>query len=177
MSWFTLKGAATQLPSPPPPMRTALTLLAAVLLPELVGAVAGMATASSVGTWYATLDKPAFTPPSWVFMPAWTTLYALMGVASWLVWREGVGRPEVRGALVLYGVQLALNGAWSLIFFGARRPGLALVEVVVLLGLVLWTTGRFFPVSRAAGWLMVPYAAWTAFATALNAGIWWLNRG
>lgn len=157
-------------------MRTALSFIVAVLIPEAVGALSGWATRSGVRTWYVDLEKPAFTPPSWVFAPAWITLYFLMGVASWLVWRQGADRPEVRAALGLYAAQLVLNGLWSLLFFGARRPGIALVEIVVLFVLIVATTWRFFPLSRAAGWLMVPYAAWVAFATALNAGIWWMNR-
>jgi len=100
----------------------------------------------------------------------------MMGVASWLVWREGLARPDVRSALTLYGVQLAFNLAWSWLFFGLRQPLLALVDIVVLLALVAITVARFAPVSRTAAGLMLPYLAWVAFATALNGAFWWLNR-
>jgi tryptophan-rich sensory protein len=151
-------------------------LTAAVLLPLAVGALGGLATATSVRTWYPTLVRPSFAPPSWLFGPVWTTLYIMMGVASWLVWREGFARPEVRGALVLYAVQLAFNLAWSWLFFGLRQPLVALVDIVILLALVALTVGRFAPVSRTAAGLLLPYLAWVGFATALNAGFWWLNR-
>ena len=157
--------------------RQSLTALAAaLLLPLGVGALGALATSASVRTWYSTLVRPSFAPPSWVFGPAWTALYVMMGVASWLVWREGLARPDVRSALTLYGVQLAFNLAWSWLFFGLRQPLLALVDIVVLLVLVAITVARFAPVSRTAAGLMVPYLAWVAFATALNGAFWWLNR-
>lgn len=145
-----------------------------------VGAVGGLATASSVSTWYPTLNKPAFNPPNAVFGPTWTVLYILMAVAAWRVWRTGTGpgpgpRPARRTALTLYGVQLALNLAWSLIFFGLRRPDLALAEIALLLAFVLATTALFWKADRPAGLMMIPYAAWVAFASLLNFEIWRLN--
>jgi tryptophan-rich sensory protein len=151
-------------------------LIFAILLPLLVGGLGGLVTAGAVREWYPTLARPSFAPPSWVFGPVWTLLYLAMGVASRLVWRSGSTRPDVRGALVLYAVQLALNLAWSCLFFGLRRPLLALIEIVVLLGVIVATALRFAAVSNAAGLLMLPYVAWVAFATLLNAGFWWLNR-
>ncbi len=157
-------------------MRNWLRLVLAVALPLCVGFVAGRVTAPAVESWYPGLLRPTFTPPSWLFAPVWTVLYLAMGVASWLVWRQGVGAGGGQRALTVYVVQLALNGLWSVLFFGLRSPGLALVEVVILLAAVVTCTVLFFGISAAAGALMVPYAAWTAFATALNAGIWLLNR-
>jgi len=157
-------------------MKPALGLLVAVLVPLGVGALGSVATLGSVGDWYPTLVRPSFAPPSWVFGPVWTALYVLMGVASWLVWRQRHARPEARGALALYAVQLAFNLAWSALFFGLRRPGLALAEIVVLLALIGWTTLRFAALSRTAGALMVPYVCWVGFATVLNGAFWWLNR-
>jgi tryptophan-rich sensory protein len=157
--------------------RQSLAALAvAVLLPLGVGALGALATSGSVRTWYPTLVRPSFAPPSWVFGPTWTALYVMMGVASWLVWREGFARPDVRSALALYGVQLVFNLAWSWLFFGLRQPLTALVDIVVLLALVALTLARFASVSRAAAGLMLPYLAWVAFATALNGAFWWLNR-
>jgi tryptophan-rich sensory protein len=111
-----------------------------------------------------------------VFGPVWTTLYLMMGVASWLAWRQGFARPEVRGALAFYGVQLVFNLAWSWLFFGLRRPFIALIDIVVLLALIAITALRFAAVSGPAAVLLLPYLAWVAFATALNAAYWWLNR-
>ena len=151
-------------------------LAAALLLPLAVGALGALATSISVRSWYPTLVRPSFAPPSWLFGPVWTTLYIMMGIASWLVWREGLARPDVRSALALYGVQLGFNLAWSWFFFGLRQPLLALLDIVILLVLVALTVGRFAPVSRTAAGLMLPYLVWVAFATALNGAFWWLNR-
>lgn len=157
-------------------MTRILGFLAAVLLPLAVGGLGSLATIGGVRTWYPTLVRPSFAPPDWVFGPVWTLLYLMMGTASWLVWRAGADRPEVRSALILYLLQLGLNLAWSWLFFGLHRPGLALIEILALLALILWTMLRFAPISTAAAWLLVPYAAWVMFATVLNAGFWWLNR-
>jgi len=128
-------------------------------------------TALSVTGWYQTLIKPPLNPPDWVFAPVWTTLYILMAVAAWRVWLRGAP-PR---ALVLYGVQLLLNLGWSVIFFGLERPSWALGEIVLLLAAILATHGAFRATDRWAGRLLVPYAAWVAFATYLNAGIVVLN--
>lgn len=156
--------------------RSVTGLVIAVALPLGVGALGALATMDGVRTWYPTLVRPSFAPPSWVFGPVWTTLYVMMGVASWLVWRTGSARPEVRSALTVYGVQLALNLAWSWLFFGLHQPLPALVDIVVLLALIVVTARRFARIDRAAGALLVPYLAWVSFATALNAAFWWLNR-
>jgi len=139
-----------------------------------VSAIGGAVTATSVGGWYQTLHKPPFNPPDWLFAPVWTTLFVMMAVAGWLVWRRH-GLRAARGALLLFGVQLALNLAWSLLFFGLRSVGAALVEVIVLLTAILATTVAFWRRDPLAGALFVPYAAWVAFATVLNAALWRLN--
>lgn len=139
-----------------------------------VAAAAGAATADSVATWYPTLNKPAFTPPDWVFAPAWTVLYAAMAVAGWRVWRK-VGFAGGRNALTLFAIQLLLNGAWSFLFFGAKAIGIALVDIVVLLLVIAATTAVFWRIDRIAGLLFVPYLLWVGYATALNAGIWLAN--
>ncbi len=157
-------------------MTKVLSFLTALFLPLVVGGLGSLATMGGVRTWYPTLTRPSFAPPDWVFGPVWTALYLMMGVSSWLVWRAGADRPEVRTALALYLLQLGLNLAWSWLFFGLHRPGLALIEILLLLALIVWTMLRFAPISTAAGWLLAPYAAWVTFATALNAGFWWLNR-
>jgi tryptophan-rich sensory protein len=124
--------------------------------------------------YYASLVKPSWSPPAWVFGPVWTALYLMMAVAAWLVWRQGGWRAQ-RAPLSLYLLQLALNALWTPVFFGLRSPGLALV-VIVSLGAAIVLTGRAFrPVSRVASWLLVPYLVWVVFAAALNFSIWRLQ--
>lgn len=136
------------------------------------GAASGLATPP--GDWYASLAKPGWTPPPWVFGPAWTVLYLLMAVVGWILWR-GRAQPEARRALACFAVQLALNFAWTPAFFGLRSPGLALVIIVALLAAIAAAIVASWRASRAAAWLLVPYLAWVGFATALNAAIWRLN--
>lgn len=139
-----------------------------------VAALGGAATASSVGTWYPSLAKPPFNPPNWIFAPVWTTLYFMMAIAAWRVWRRD-GLRQARSALTLFALQLVLNLAWSVLFFGMRMIGAALVEIIVLLLAIVATTLVFWQRNRVAGMLFLPYAAWVAFATVLNAALWRLN--
>lgn len=128
------------------------------------------------GPWYKALRKPVWTPPDWLFAPAWTVLFLLIAVAGWMVWRtHGFGGAAL--ALAVYFVHLALNAAWSAIFFGLRRPDLAFVEVVLLWLSILATIVLFLPLERAAAMMLLPYLAWVSFAAALNLAIWRLNRG
>lgn len=161
-------------PKAPRPSNGLLSAIVSLAAAMGVAAVGGMATASSVTTWYAGLNKPAFNPPNAVFAPVWTTLFLLMALAAWRVWRAGSGSAR-RSALMLYAVQLVLNLLWSVIFFGLRQPGLALAEVVLLLGAVLATARAFWRIDRAAGLIMAPYAVWVAFASVLTFEIWRLN--
>lgn len=147
--------------------RSLVACLGSIAIALGVGAIGGIATASSVSSWYAGLNKPTFNPPNAVFAPVWTTLYVLMAICAWRVWRTEP-RPGRTVALTAYGVQLALNLAWSLIFFGLRAPGLALAEIVVLLAAVTVCAARFWAIDRLAGLLMGPYLGWVAFASALN---------
>lgn len=130
--------------------------------------------ATDTGPWYDALRKPPFQPPKWVFGPVWTVLYAAMAVAAWRVWRRA-GWDGARGPLTLFLVQLALNVAWSWLFFAWRRPDLASVEIVVLWLAILATLLAFLRVDRAAAWLLAPYLAWVTFATALTIALWRLN--
>ena len=155
--------------------RGLLPAAVSVLIALAAGAIGGWATASSVTTWYVGLNKPSFNPPNFLFAPVWTTLYVLMALAAWRVWRGPSHGGARRGALVLYVVQLMLNLAWSLIFFGARQPGWALIEVAALLTAVVATAAAFWRLDRPAGLMLVPYAAWVSFASLLNFEIWRLN--
>lgn len=137
-------------------------------------ALGGGATASSVGTWYQTLNKPAFNPPDGVFAPVWTGLYALMAMAAWRVWRRG-GWAANRREMAAYGLQLALNLGWSVVFFGLRQIGWGLVEMVGLFAAMVWTTVLFARRDRLAAWLFAPCLAWVGFALVLNTALWRLN--
>ena len=157
--------------------RKIFMLLGAVVGTNAAGGLAGIATADAIKTWYTTLEKPPFNPPSGVFGPVWTLLYTLMGIALYLVSTgKGVDRGAVRLAQILYGLQLGLNLAWTLIFFGLRSPLGALVEIVFLWLAILVTIAAFWRVSRPAALLLVPYLAWTSFAAILNLELWRLNR-
>jgi translocator protein len=148
-----------------------IVLAAFIALCLGVGALAGFATSQSIDTWYLTLNKPSWNPPNWVFGPAWTILYTMMAVAAWLVWQK----PDPKGALMLWVGQLAINFAWSFLFFGARSPGLGLICVIAMWLAIAATIFAFALKSRPAAYLMVPYLMWVSFATALNAAIWMLN--
>ncbi|MEM1041892.1 MAG: TspO/MBR family protein [Bacteroidota bacterium] len=142
---------------------------------ELVGVVGALTTVTGDASWYDGLTKPPFNPPNWLFGPVWTTLYAMMGVSAYLVWREDRNRSEVRVALGLFAAQLVLNGIWTPVFFGAESiVGGAVVILALWVALVL-TMRAVFRVSRPAGWLLVPYLLWVSFAAVLNLSIWVLN--
>jgi translocator protein len=151
-------------------------LAVSLVVPLAAGGIGAVPTMRAIPGWYRTLRKPSWTPPGWVFGPVWNVLYLMMGFAAWLVWRRDVEDQRRRPALVLFGIQLAFNSLWSLIFFGLRSPGLALAEIVVLWRLILETAIRFHRIRPLAGLLLLPYLLWSTFATGLNAAIWWLNR-
>ena len=126
------------------------------------------------GEWYAALRKPSWNPPAWIFGPVWTALYLMMAIAAWLVWRRG-GWAVQRRPLTLYLVQLALNAAWTPLFFGLKMPGAAFAEILLLLAAIVATATAFHRVSKAGAALLVPYLAWVSFATFLNFTLWRLN--
>jgi len=157
-------------------MNNTIKLVISVALPLAVGGLSGFATARGVSTWYPSLVKPSFNPPAWVFGPAWTVLYIMMGVAAFLVWRQGLDAEGVKIALTVFAIQLVLNGLWSILFFGLQTPGWALAEIVLLWMAIGITTLLFWRVVPSAGVLLLPYWMWVSFATVLNASLWWLNR-
>jgi len=157
-------------------MRDTIKLVISIATPLAVGGLSGFATARGVTNWYPTLTKPSFNPPAWVFGPAWTLLYIMMGVAAFLVWRKGLEVDGVKIAVTVFVIQLALNGLWSILFFGMQAPGLALAEIIVLWIAIGATVVLFWRVVPAAGALLLPYWGWVSFATVLNASLWWLNR-
>jgi len=124
--------------------------------------------------WYNSLNKPSWNPPNWIFGPVWTLLYTLMGIAAWLIWKN-FGFHQAGKALSFFIIQLLLNGVWSQLFFGLELPGWAFFEILILLAAIVLTIYFFSKKHTTAAWLLVPYLAWAAFATALNGAIWWMN--
>jgi tryptophan-rich sensory protein len=153
----------------------AIGLIAFAVICFAAAGLGSLATFPNLPTWYAGLEKPFFTPPNEIFGPVWTILYALMAIAGWLAWRADAIEADRKTALTAFGVQLVLNVAWSWAFFGMQSTIAGLGVIVVLLAAILWTIAAFRLVSKLAAALMLPYLAWVAFATALNAGIYVLN--
>lgn len=152
-----------------------IKFLASIIICECAGLIGSIFTTGAITTWYVTLQKPAFTPPNWLFAPVWSTLYLLMGIAAFLIWRKGLDSRQIRIALIIFLIQLVLNILWSIVFFGLEAPLYGLIEIVILWIAILITILRFWKISPAAAWLMVPYILWVSVATALNASIWALN--
>ncbi len=152
-----------------------LKLVVAVIGSELAGIIGAIFTTPSIPTWYATIVRPEFSPPNWIFGPVWTTLYALMGIAAFLVWKTGLNRKNAKIALGVFVGQLVLNSLWSVIFFGLQNPGAAFAEIIFLWLAIVATIVMFARISKPAAWLLVPYILWVSFAAYLNYSIWMLN--
>ena len=152
-----------------------MKLILSLIIPVLTGAVASFFTNAGVKTWYAVANKPSFNPPNWIFAPVWTTLYIMMGIALYLVWKKEGPEPQRKTALWWFAIQMFLNFWWSFIFFYAQQPGWALVEIVALWLAILGTIISFGKISTTAAWLLVPYLLWVSFASVLNFYIWKLN--
>ncbi len=144
-------------------------LIFAIVLCQVAGIIGSLFTFSAIPTWYASLIKPSFNPPSWFFGPVWTVLYTLMGISLYLVWKN-------KSAVKLFVWQLIANSLWSIIFFGMKNIQLALIEIIVLLILVLATIVKFYKINIVAACLLVPYFLWGSFATLLTYSIWILNK-
>jgi tryptophan-rich sensory protein len=156
-------------------LRDFTALLASVFLCEAAGFVGSVFTTPAIPTWYASLKKPFFTPPSWIFAPVWITLYTLMGISLYIVWKKGPDRHDVRRGVSLFAVQLALNVLWSMVFFGMESPLYGFIIIVLLWVVLLATVITFYRISKPAGVLLVPYFLWGSFASALNLAILILN--
>lgn len=147
-------------------------LLLSIVMCEGAGLAGSIFTFAAIPTWYVTLNKPAFSPPNFIFGPVWTTLYALMGISLYLIWTSG---KKIKGALLLFGIHLFFNITWSIVFFGLKSPLLGLINIVVLWILILVVIYKFWKINQWAGILLLPYLAWVNFATFLNYNIWVLN--
>jgi tryptophan-rich sensory protein len=156
-------------------MNNTVKLVIAILIPVAVGATAGFFTATGTGSWYQTIQKPSWNPPGWIFGPVWTTLYIMMGIALFLVWRSGAAEELKKTAITLFAIQLVLNFFWSFIFFKMEQPGWAFAEIITMWLFILLTIFAFAKVNTTAAWLLVPYISWVSFASILNYTIWKLN--
>jgi translocator protein len=150
-------------------------LVLSVLLPLGLGAIAGMFTAQAVPEWYASLNRPSFNPPNWIFGPVWTSLYILLGIAFFLIWKQDASRLR-NLAILVFMLQLILNFGWSFIFFYFNLIGIALIEIVVLWLSIIVMLILFYQIKPLAAYLNIPYLVWVTFATILNAGYYFLNR-
>ena len=153
----------------------ALKLAASIGVCELTGFIGAIFTAPSIPAWYAGLAKPSFSPPSWVFAPAWSFLFLLMGISFYLIWDKGLESKNVKRAMYVFGLQLGLNLLWSVLFFGLRSPLYGLLDIILLWAAIAITISEFSKVSRNAGLLLVPYIAWVSFALILNLSLYLLN--
>lgn len=150
-------------------------LIIAIAICELTGILSSILSSTFNNPWFNDLDKPSWNPPASIFGPVWTILYLLMGLSLWLVWKSNKPANEKEVAIIFFVIQLFLNFWWSLLFFKFHSPELALIDIVLLLIMILITTIHFFPISRAASFILIPYICWVAFATVLNASILLLN--
>jgi len=156
-------------------VRSVLKLVISLVVCQCAGIIGSILTAPAIPTWYATLEKPPFTPPNWLFAPVWTTLYILMGISLFLVWRKDGKGSKYKSAFIMFFVQLILNSLWSILFFGLKIPILAFIEILILWIAILVTIFLFFQKSKLASFLLIPYILWVSFATFLNGTIMILN--
>lgn len=147
-------------------------LLVSIIICNLAGAIGSIFTFEAIPNWYATLTKPSFSPPNWVFGPVWTTLYLLMGISAYLIWEKS---KKFNMPLKIFALQLFLNALWSFIFFGMKNPALAFLEIIALWLSVAYTIVLFYKLDKRAAYLLLPYIAWITFASVLNYFIWKLN--
>ena len=151
-------------------------LIVSILIPLVIGSVGSIVTISQIPTWYSTLSKPSWAPPNWLFGPVWTTLYILMGIALFLVWREGLNRSDVRFAILIFAVQLVLNLLWSIVFFTYHSLFGSFILIMILWIAILANIIAFSIISRTAGLLLVPYIVWVSIASYLNYSVYLLNH-
>ena len=151
-----------------------IKLVVSLLLPLSVGAVAGMFTSQAVPTWYASLNRPSFNPPNWVFGPVWTSLYILLGISFYLIWKENPSKYR-NLAIKVFSIQILLNFLWSFIFFYFNLIGVALLEIILLWTSIVAMIYLFYKIKPIAAYLNIPYFLWVSFATILNSGYYFLN--
>ena len=153
-----------------------MKLAISIIICLAAGFIGSIFTNRSIPIWYESLKKPSFNPPGWLFGPVWTALFILMGISLFLIWQKGLNYNGVIIALIVFGIQLILNILWSILFFGLRAPLAAFIEIIILWILILMTILIFYPISKTAALLLLPYILWVSFASILNFSLWRLNR-
>ncbi|PIV17069.1 MAG: TspO protein [Flavobacteriales bacterium CG03_land_8_20_14_0_80_35_15] len=153
-----------------------IKLIISIALPLALGALAGLFTAQSIPEWFATLNKPSFNPPNWIFGPVWTTLYIIMGISFFLIWNQEMSK-ERNLAILVFMLQLVFNFGWSFIFFYFNMIGFALIEIILLWISIAFTLVLFYKIKPIASYINIPYLLWVTFATVLNGSFYFLNRG
>jgi translocator protein len=152
-----------------------IKLVVSLLLPLIVGSIAGIFTANAIPEWYASLNRPWFNPPNWVFGPVWTTLYLILGISFFLIWKLDAGKDRNQ-AIIVFMVQLFLNFCWSFFFFYFKMIGIALIDIVALWIMIVIMLSRFYKLKPVSAYINIPYLLWVTFATVLNAAYFFLNR-
>ncbi len=150
-------------------------LVISIIISQLAGIIGSIFTTSEIPNWYSNLIKPSLNPPSWLFGPVWITLYILMGISAFLIWKNGLEQKNIKKSLSLFIIQLIFNSSWSIVFFKFHNPGLALINIIILWILILCTIISFHKISKTASRLLIPYILWVSFATYLNYAIYALN--
>lgn len=157
-------------------MKNWVKAIISLALPQLAGLAGAAFTETDEGSWYRALQKPSWNPPGWLFAPVWTTLYILMGISFYIVWKSTADKRLKRPAMLVWILQLVFNLFWTVIFFYAHQPGYAFAEIAILWLLILFTIFLFARINKPAAWLLVPYISWVSFAAILNYTIWGLNK-
>jgi benzodiazapine receptor len=148
--------------------RNAILFVSFIIVAQMAGIIGSIFTTNSVDTWYREISRPSFTPPNWLFAPVWITLYLLMGISAYLVWKKGANKKEVKTALILFFIQLVLNSLWSIIFFGLHLTLIAFIEIILLWFVILFMIIKFYSISKTASLIQIPYILWVSFAAVLN---------
>lgn len=156
-------------------LRYAFKLIISIVACQCAGLIGSAFTTPAIPTWYAALEKPSFTPPNWLFAPAWITLYILMGISASIVWRRGLDDTRIRTALITFLIQLVFNVLWSVVFFGLESPLYGVIVIVILWIAIMLTIVKFFRISTLSGILLLPYIGWVTFAATLNISVFILN--
>lgn len=157
-------------------LSSTLKLVIAILACEVIGFTSGLIGSAGMNVWFDNLQKPSWNPPNYLFGPVWTFLYALMGIALWLIWKNERPESNKRSAYTVFALQLFLNFCWSIIFFRFHAPFFALIEILLLLAMILLTAYHFAKISKTAAYLLIPYVLWVSFASFLNYTLWSLNN-
>jgi len=157
-------------------MNKTLLLVISIIICLAAGFIGSLFTTTGPDSWYSSINKPSFNPPGWLFGPVWTFLFILMGISLFLILKQGFSNPAAKTALLIFAAQFILNILWSALFFGMQSPLAAFIEIVILWIFILWTIIAFYPISRPAAYLLIPYILWVSFAAILNFSIYMLNK-